>query len=102
MRGVLLHLLPRRPEEAEESAPREVHAWRSAAGAYLRCFRPGHGLDTTYMTMTERHYTIDFHYQAAFQALCLPEHEQDEERWMWRGAPSLAGPSPSQWRLSTT
>ncbi|CAL1395229.1 unnamed protein product [Linum trigynum] len=35
------------------------------------------GLDTTHMTMTERQYTVDFHYQSTFWALCCPEHEQD-------------------------
>ncbi|CAL1378791.1 unnamed protein product [Linum trigynum] len=41
-------------------------------------FSQAMGLDTSYMMMTERQYTVDFHYQAAFQALCRPEHEQEE------------------------
>ncbi|CAL1389517.1 unnamed protein product [Linum trigynum] len=36
------------------------------------------GLDTAHMTMTEQQYGVDFHYQAAFRALCRPEHEHEE------------------------
>ncbi|CAL1401864.1 unnamed protein product [Linum trigynum] len=39
-------------------------------------FAQAMGLDPTYMTMTERQYTSDFHYQAAFRALSRPEHEE--------------------------
>ncbi|CAL1400413.1 unnamed protein product [Linum trigynum] len=35
-------------------------------------FAQAMGLNTTYMMMMERHYTVDFHYQGAFQALYRP------------------------------
>ncbi|CAL1393833.1 unnamed protein product [Linum trigynum] len=37
-------------------------------------FAQAMGLDTTYMTMIQRQYTVDFHYQALY----CPEHEQVE------------------------
>ncbi|CAL1394182.1 unnamed protein product [Linum trigynum] len=61
-------------------------------------FAQAMGLDTMYRTMTERHYTVDFHYQAAFTAFIRPEHEHEEYEASVTNAVKLTTP----WRILHT
>ncbi|CAL1402438.1 unnamed protein product [Linum trigynum] len=56
------------------------------------------GLVPTHMTMTETQYTADFHYLEAYQAICRPEHHDDEFKDSNTNAVKLRKP----WRILHT